>query len=156
MKAILILLTTSVLAMACTGNEDKSAASTKDSVNQDSLKYQLALAAERDSANFTSIQWLDSVSQNKGKIKEGSVLEVAYRFKNVGDKPLVIISADASCGCTVAEKPEQPIAPGAEGVIKAKFDSNGRVGYQNKNVSVRANTKENTYNLAFSVEVEKK
>ncbi len=154
MKAILILLT-AAFALSCNNSSDTSD-STKDSVYQDSVKYQERLVAEKDSTNFSSIQWIDSISQNMGKMKEGAVLDISWRFRNVGDKPLVIIQADAGCGCTVAEKPEQPIAPGGEGVIKAKFDSNGRPGQQNKNVTVRANTKENPYNLTFSVVVESK
>jgi hypothetical protein len=70
---------------------------------------------------------------------------------------LIISSATASCGCTVAEKPEQPIAPGAESAIKAKFDSNHREGEQNKQVYVTANTKGNTnQQLSFRVVVDKK
>jgi hypothetical protein len=154
MKAVLSFFAVAIIAIACTNN-DQSAS--EDVVRkEDSIRYAELLGKERDSANFTSIQWLDSVSQNKGKVKEGAVLDVSWRFKNVGDKPLVIVSASASCGCTVAEKPEQPIQPGEEGVIRAKFDSKSRIGHQNKTVTVRANTSENVYDLNFSVDVEAK
>ena len=110
-----------------------------------------------DSSNFTSIQWLDSTHQELGKIEEGQTPEITWRFKNVGDKPLVIINAQGTCGCTVAEKPEQPIPPGEEGVIKAKFTSEGRVGNNDKQVIVMTNTKgATTHYLSFKVEVEKK
>lgn len=152
MKAVLYFLALAALAIACNSNDSTKLAD--DTRREDSIRRAELLKKEQDSANFTSIQWLDSISQNKGKIKEGGVLDISWRFKNVGDKPLVIISADAGCGCTVAEKPEQPIPPGGEGVIRAKFDSKSRPGHQNKNVSVRANTQENFYNLTFSVDVE--
>lgn len=111
--------------------------------------------AARDSANFTTIEWLDSTVKDLGKIKEGQVVEVSYRFKNTGDKPLIIAGVTASCGCTVPEKPEKPIAPGQEDVIKAKFDSKGRPkGEARKEVFVTANTKpESSMQLSFKVEI---
>jgi hypothetical protein len=67
---------------------------------------------------------------------------------------LVIANVVASCGCTVPEKPEQPFAPGEEGVIKAKFDSNGRKGENRKQITVEANTSPvNIHDLEFRVEV---
>lgn len=111
--------------------------------------------AATDSANFTSIQWLDSTVQNLGKVKEGQVVEVSYRFKNGGDKNLIIANVTASCGCTVPEKPEKPIAPGEEGIIRAKFDSRGRpAGITQKDVQVYANTlPESMTRLSFKVEI---
>ena len=37
--------------------------------------------AVKDSNSFTSIQWLDSVNTELGKITEGQVIEVSWRFK---------------------------------------------------------------------------
>lgn len=108
----------------------------------------------QDSANYTTIEWIDSTVQNIGKVKEGRIVEVTYRFKNAGTKPLVITDASASCGCTVPEKPEQPIAPGEEGIIKAKFDSNGQHhGEARKTVFVTANTNPSMNYLYFNLEV---
>ncbi|WP_276503687.1 DUF1573 domain-containing protein [Terrimonas pollutisoli] len=111
--------------------------------------------ATKDSANFTTIQWLDSTYRDLGKVKEGQVVEVSFRFKNSGTKNLVIANVTASCGCTVPEKPEKPFAPGEEGVIKAKFDSKGRPhGEARKEVFVTANTSpEPLTPLSFRVEI---
>jgi hypothetical protein len=110
----------------------------------------------KDSANFTTIQWLDSTYLDLGKVKEGKVVEVAFRFKNTGTKPLVIASVTASCGCTVPEKPEKAFSPGEEGEIKAKFDSQGRPKGENvKHVTVLANTNpKSSHMLDFRVEIE--
>ena len=86
----------------------------------------------------TSVQMIDSVFAI-GKIKEGENATFSFRFKNTGDKPLVISSANASCGCTVPEKPEQPIMPGETGFIKVVFNSKGRVGPIQKVVQVVSN-----------------
>lgn len=105
--------------------------------------------------DVTSIQWIDTV-KNVGAVNEGQVVEIAFRFKNTGNKPLVVRDVKASCGCTVAERPEAPIAPGKEGEIKASFKSEGRVGTNNKTLTVYANTGgDETHRLGFTVEVVK-
>jgi hypothetical protein len=109
-----------------------------------------------DSSQFTTIQWIDS-TKDFGKIQEGQKLEVAFRFKNTGDKPLVIERVQPSCGCTVAEQSTQPVAPGSQGQIKATFNSEGRTGVNHKTLFVYANTKgSQNHSLQFVVEVEKK
>lgn len=112
--------------------------------------------AMRDTARFTTIQWLDS-SRDYGKIPEGQKLDVSFRFRNTGSTPLVIGQVQPSCGCTVADPPREPIAPGAEGLIKASFNSNGRVGINHKSLYVTTNTKgSQNFALKFVVEVLKK
>lgn len=109
-----------------------------------------------DSTHFTTIQWLDS-TKDFGKIEEGQKLEVSFRFKNTGDKPLVIEKVQPSCGCTVAEQSTEPIAPGGEGQVKASFNSQGRTGVNHKTLYVTANTKgTRSHALQFVVQVEKK
>ncbi|MCC6288179.1 MAG: DUF1573 domain-containing protein [Chitinophagaceae bacterium] len=112
-------------------------------------------AAAVDPASLTTIQWLDS-TLDKGTITEGEKIEVAYRFKNSGTRPLVIKDVRPSCGCTVAEKPEEPIAPGGEGIIKGVFNSTNKLGPNHKTIHVVANTQPDTYTLTFTVVVNKK
>lgn len=133
MKYFIPLLLCSVL-LAC-GTNDKGATAGNGARNSEAV----AEKAMKDSANYTQIQWLDSTEQSVGTIEEGQVVEISWHFKNTGNKPLVIASVRPGCGCTLAEKPEAPIAPGKEGVIKAKFDSNGHPNVQHKTVEVQAN-----------------
>jgi hypothetical protein len=86
----------------------------------------------------TTVQLIDSV-YDFGTIKEGEKTEFSFRFKNTGTKPLVIVNASASCGCTVPEKPEQPIKPGEIGFIKAVFNSKGKVGPNHKSITITSN-----------------
>lgn len=110
-----------------------------------------------DSSAFTSIQWLDSTYLDLGTTKEGTQVDIIYHFKNTGDKNLVIESVSPSCGCTIADKPNEPIAPGNEGTIKAKFDSDHKVGNNTKTIVVTANTKDTRqHTLTFKVVVEPK
>lgn len=143
-KAFFVILAASTL-WAC---EQKDSASTTTA----SLDGAVA-----EPGSFTSIQWIDSTFQDLGKVKKGQVVEISWRFKNVGDKPLVIQSVRPGCGCTVADKPEAPLAPGEEGVIKGKFDSNNQAeGEHRKMISVDANTEGMPFHqLNFRVEVVK-
>ena len=95
----------------------------------------------KDTSLYTNITWLDSTNRILAIFRKGQKLEVAYRFLNSGNKPLIIARVQPSCGCTVAEQPEEPIQPGKEGVIKASFNSEGRTGINNKKIFVIANTR---------------
>jgi hypothetical protein len=77
-----------------------------------------------------------------GNIKYGGEPYCNFEFKNTGDEPLIISNAKGSCGCTVPEWPKEPIAPGAKGVIRVKYDTN-RPGPINKNVTITSNAKTN-------------
>ena len=82
----------------------------------------------------------EKVFHDFGDIKEGEPGVTVFTFKNTGEAPLIITSAQGSCGCTVPDYPKTPIAPGATGEIKVSFDSSGRVGKQDKTVTIDANT----------------
>lgn len=111
---------------------------------------------DEDNSSLTTIQWLDS-AKNYGTISEGQRLDVSFRFKNTGEKPLVISGVRPSCGCTVADPPKEPVAPGGTGTINASFNSEGREGMNKKEIFVSANTKGmRDHVLTFEVEVVKK
>lgn len=88
-----------------------------------------------------------------GTIKEGDIVEHTYKIKNTGAAPLIIQSAQPSCGCTVPDFSKDPIAPGAEGFVKAKFDTNGKTNAQNKTITVTANTWPKQTTLRFKAMV---
>jgi len=122
-----LLLLSGVIFFACNIRRN-------DKVVDDAV--QQAVTAALDT---TSVQLIDSI-YNFGTITEGEKVTYNFRFKNAGDKALVISSTSASCGCTVPEKPEKPILPGETGSIKVVFNSKGKVGHNEKNITVMANT----------------
>jgi hypothetical protein len=144
----LFILPFVLIALAACENVDKNPKAPVDPLAQ--AKAQEALV--NDSTNRTTVQWLDSV-QNFGKVTDGEKVVITFHFKNTGSKPLIIANVQASCGCTVPSKPEEPIAPGQEGKITAEFNSAGRVGKASKYLNVTCNTKEQTTNLLFEGEV---
>jgi len=73
-----------------------------------------------------------------GTIKYGADGSCSFEFKNTGNAPLIISNAKGSCGCTVAEWPKEPIAPGAKASIKVKYVTK-RPGAINKSVTITSN-----------------
>jgi len=87
-----------------------------------------------------------------GQIAKGSDGVRVFEFTNTGDAPLIISDVKSSCGCTVPEKPKDPVAPGASSVIKVKYDTN-RVGKIRKTVTVYSNASEPIKALKINGEV---
>lgn len=163
MKKILIVLAAAITIASCkeadkTADTTSSAtATTTTEATTTATPPSTATAAPTvDPATLTKVEWLDGMDKDFGKIKEGETLEVSFRFKNVGDKPLVISNVSASCGCTVPETPKKPYQPGETGVIKASFNSAGKSGAQAKQVNVFANLEPAMTTLNFRVEVKAK
>ncbi len=71
-----------------------------------------------------------------GKIKQGVPVTYYFEIKNTSDKPIVVENASASCGCTVPEKPEKPINPGATGKVKVQYNA-ATVGPFKKDVIIK-------------------
>lgn len=126
-KYILFLLVSATIVSCDVRRKDKIA---------DDTATQKALALK----DSTTVQIIDS-AYNFKTVTDGEKVEYSYRFKNTGTKPLVIVEATASCGCTVPQKPEKPILPGETGFIKIVFDSKGRIGEAHKTINVISNAK---------------
>ena len=121
----------------------------KDKVADDTMqKMEQAL---KDS---TTVALIDS-AYNFGTITEGAKVEYNFRFKNTGNKPLVINNAHASCGCTIPEKPEKPVMPGETSFIKVEFNSTGKSGHQEKSIFVSSNVRPAFPDLVLSGEVKR-
>lgn len=75
-----------------------------------------------------------------GKIALGSNGKRVFEFTNIGKSPLIITRVQASCGCTVPKKPEQPIMPGEKGQIEVSYDTK-RPGGFSKAITIFSNAK---------------
>ena len=83
----------------------------------------------------------DKTTVNFGTISEKSpVATCTFTFTNIGEQPLVINQAIASCGCTVPEYSKEPIPAGGKGEIKVTYNGEGKFpGHVKKSVTVRTN-----------------
>ena len=89
-------------------------------------------------------------SHDFGVIAEkGGPVSCTFEVINTGNKPLLIIDAVASCGCTRPEFPTKPIKPGKKGKIKVTFSPLGRVGAFHKSVKVKTNGREKVSTLTI-------
>ncbi|MBL7726101.1 MAG: DUF1573 domain-containing protein [Dinghuibacter sp.] len=142
MKLLLTILSAGLFFTACQQKEQKM-------VNGET---KISDISSTDTTKWTEVQWVNE-NFDFGKVAEGPQVEVMYKVKNIGKNPLVIESVEKTCGCTETFKPEKPIMPGEEGIIKARYDSKGRVGPANKHINVVYNGKESPKSLSFTGEV---
>lgn len=64
-----------------------------------------------------------------GAIEEADgPVDHTFTGRNVSDRPLVILDATSSCGCTVPSFSRKPVLPGAETQIVVRFDPTNRPG----------------------------
>lgn len=74
-----------------------------------------------------------------GSVKEEGKVYCSFEFTNTGTAALEIRKVTASCGCTTPTYPQEPIAPGAKGVIEVAYNTVGRPGNFSKSISVYSN-----------------
>jgi hypothetical protein len=74
-----------------------------------------------------------------GSIKQGEKVEHVYVLTNSGQSDLYIRKVKASCGCTAVQPEKKVIAPGESVNIKTEFNSAGKVGSQNKTITIITN-----------------
>ena len=78
---------------------------------------------------------------NFGSIKQGEKVTYDFNFTNAGKEPLIISAANGSCGCTVPSFPKEPIGKNGKGMIHVEFNSTGKMGMQDKTVTLTSNSK---------------
>ncbi|MEL6658582.1 MAG: DUF1573 domain-containing protein [Bacteroidota bacterium] len=96
----------------------------------------------------------DNETHNFGMVDQGAIITHDFKFTNTGTVPLVISDVRSTCGCTVADWPREPIAPGGEGSIPVRFDTKNKSGIQSKPVTITANTLNAKTNLFLNGRVE--
>jgi len=140
-KLILSLLAAGTLLSAC--NQSAKTAKTVDSsATQPAEAGASAASAGSMTVKQTNapIMNFDKSSYDFGKITRGDKVTYDFKFTNTGKSPLIITNAVASCGCTTPNWPKTPVIPGQSGQITVVFNSTGKVGLQDKMVTITANT----------------
>ncbi len=86
-----------------------------------------------------------------GTIREADG-EVSHDFviENIGDSPLIITSASASCGCTTPLIPKEPVKKGEKATIRVTYNPAGRPGEFSKDITVRSNAKPSKFKLKIT------
>lgn len=141
-QGLLILLGLTTIVVSSCGEQKR--ADTDDTKNEN-LSTDTTQTKKppvvRDTLPTTSIKWLDSTFRDMGSLKNMDSLTVNFRFKNTGNKPLIVQGVRTTCGCTTADTLYKPVMPGKESAIKVKFHSAGQaVAIHEKHVYVITNT----------------
>lgn len=97
-----------------------------------------AYAQEETPANGPVITFEED-KHDFGDIYQGDKVQHTFAFENTGTEPLIITNVMVTCGCTATEWPRDPIAPGQQGEITIQFNSAGKMGRQNKVITVMSN-----------------
>ena len=111
------------------------------------------LYAQSSKSDGAVIAWEKS-THDFGDVVQGDKVEHTFRFINTGNKDLVITNVEVTCGCTTPKGwPRDPIPPGERGELTVAFNSVGKIGKQNKVVTVTSNSTGSVNQIMFSATV---
>lgn len=88
-----------------------------------------------------------------GDIYQGDRVEHLFTYTNSGTEPLILSNVQTTCGCTATNWSREPLAPGESGTIKVNFNSTGKVGMQNKVVTITSNASNNPERISITTNV---
>ncbi len=142
----LFLLLVFCFSLAACNVEKKDGLSTQDITIHDS-------AEGSSNKNDLPVIRFEEETHHFGKITQGEKVSYSFKFTNTGKSNLIISSAVGSCGCTVAQPPKEPIAPGKEGSIDVVFNSDGKEGMIDKKITIKTNCEPNSTILTILAEI---
>ncbi len=73
------------------------------------------------------------------EIQQGEKIEHNFTITNNGKSDLIIRNVKASCGCTAVSPPDEIIKAGMSTSLKVVFNSAGKIGNQNKTITIISN-----------------
>lgn len=71
-----------------------------------------------------------------GKVKQNTPPTATFVVTNTSAEPLIIETANPTCGCTISDYTKSPIAPGKTGTIKATYNA-ANLGAIHKTLTVK-------------------
>jgi hypothetical protein len=106
----------------------------------------------QDAAKPASGMAWKTTSIDLGKIEQGKPVTVEFEFSNPSMVPLIINSVRPNCGCTVADYPKEPVAPGQSGKIVVTYNAASSGAFA-KSTTVTTNAAESNVSLVIRGEV---
>lgn len=139
-----LLLMVAIILSSCVNNENGI---TTDIVNNTNSAVGMS---EKGTA---PIMFFEETTHDFGDMIQGERVMYGFKFTNIGGSDIVITHVSTSCGCTVGKYPREPIPPGKSGIVEVTFDSKNRKGFQNKTITVLANTEPNSTTLRIKTKI---
>jgi hypothetical protein len=90
----------------------------------------------QDAKKAEDVVKFKTLTYNFGKIKQGVPVTHEFLFTNASERPVVIETAQASCGCTTPVWPQAPVGKGKTDKITAGFNA-AAPGPFNKTITVK-------------------
>ncbi len=147
--AILSLSALLIIGLAAFQQPKKPKKSAKSTAKKESTTApKVALSDKAYDVKF------DKTFHDFGKVSEGEQVETIYVITNIGKEPVLIQTHEVQCGCTTPSYSKEPIMPGKSTNIKVGFNTNGKLGVNNKTVTITTNG--GKHELSFKCEVTEK
>ena len=86
--------------------------------------------------NSDDIQF-EKTTQKFMKVNEGHQITLNYTFTYTGTVALSILEPKVDCSCTKTILPEGKIQPNSTNTIKIKFDTNNKIDWQERDVTIQ-------------------
>ena len=86
------------------------------------------------------VTWLERQHDFGVFMEQDGKVTCQMRLTNTGTEPLMVVKAQAGCGCTGISYPEKPIAPGDTASVSISYNPSGRPGQFSKEVLIFTNT----------------
>ena len=148
----LLVLACSAIVVSCNPGGNSSTTGNTDRIDPSVVNNPASAGGSADAEQRPEISF-ETTRHHFGEIIQGEHVTYAFKFTNSGNAPLLISSANATCGCTVPDFTKEPVQPGETGFINVTFNSEGKSGMESKTVSIIANTTPNTTVLTISAEI---
>ena len=152
MKALKLPLFISLIALLIIAGCKSGGQNGQETISADVVNNPNSASGAGKTGSLPVIQF-EELEHDFGRIIEGETVSYTFKFTNTGKSDLIIAEVTTSCGCTVPSYPKTPIRPGEGGVVKVAFNSNGKRGFQSKNIMVASNTQPNTTVVRIKAQV---
>lgn len=80
----------------------------------------------------TIVRWTDGTEHDFGRVRLGHTFEHRFVFENIAGQAIALQTVRTDCGCTAADWPEEPIAPGQRGEIRIEFHADRGGSFRKK------------------------
>lgn len=92
--------------------------------------------AQAPAKKVSDVAQFKSETIELGKIKQSNPTTAIFEVVNVSKEPLIIETANPTCGCTIGDYTKSPIAPGKLGEVKATYNA-ANLGAFTKTLTVK-------------------
>ncbi|MBL4669335.1 MAG: DUF1573 domain-containing protein [Flavobacteriales bacterium] len=104
---------------------------------KNSLSLLLILVVSFSFAQNSDNIEFEKTTQKFKKVDEGHQITLNYSFTYTGKIPLTILEPEVDCSCTTIVLPEGKIKSNSTNIIKIKFDTNDKIGWQEREVVIQ-------------------